>query len=334
MIECNKLLREAGIEYEPSFLSLSEDAKLKVTDDALTGMMKFITDKYNALDFGEIEKSAGDIARFKYTGTIETNCETLHGIYKSSPDPGAEKYLEVVNSIQRVVGHLKDNRLRYSKLYKAGNGLVQLVYTSLVAACLYATGTLVSCTIRFVTTEKDTDCEVLYEEIPGSIKHVHIKNIMSAAKDIPTFDKMLDQIDAESRKPMRESVDAAIAIVAITAGLIILIPRIILLIREIIYSIYFSRVKTSDMLELQIDLIRTNIESLEAGRGNKKVIARQKKIAQKLEAWKNRISVKMDTVETAKSIQIRKENAELRVSASSASDVGPVPYASDSGIMI
>ena len=96
-----------------------------------------------------------------------------------------------------------------------------------------------------------------------------------------------------------------------------LVPRIIMMIREIIYSVYYSRVKVADMLELQADLIRTNIESLEAGRGNRKVIARQKKIADKLEKWKNRIALKMDTTETLKRAQQKKENASLKIDRNS-----------------
>ena len=66
-----KVLSETGIDVDrPLFRSLSEDAKFQVTDDVLTGMMKFITDKYNALDFGEIERSAGDIEKFKYRDSL------------------------------------------------------------------------------------------------------------------------------------------------------------------------------------------------------------------------------------------------------------------------
>ena len=99
--------------------------------------------------------------------------------------------------------------------------------------------------------------------------------------------------------------------------MILLIPRIIILIREIIYSIYYSRVKTAEMLGVQADLIRTNIESLEAGRGSKKVIARQKKIAQKLEKWQNKIALKMDTTEVAKKTQQRKEDQSLKIDQNS-----------------
>lgn len=316
-----QVLTEAGFDVTRSdFLFLSEANQVQVTDEALTGMMKFITDKYNSLDFSEIEKSAGDITRFKYYQLILENCQILREIYDSAKDQGADKYLKVVVSIEEVMRHLMDRRQQYTTLYRSGNGVVQLLYTSLVSAALYATGTLVCNTIRFVTTEKDTPCEVLYDEIPGAVKHIHIKNILSAADDIQTINKVLDTFSSSTtRAKMSESVTLSASTITIMAigGVILLIPKIIVLIREIIYSIYYSRVKMAEMLELQQDLLKTNIESLEAGRGNKKVIARQKKIAQKLETWKNRVALKMDSTETLKRTQERKENASLKIDRNS-----------------
>lgn len=313
-------LAETGISINRvDFNLLSEAAQLKVTDEVLTGMMKFITDKYNALDLGEIEKSAGDIRRFKYTTLIQENATMLANIYSESADKGAEKYIDVVKSIHTVIGHLDRFRTQYSTLYKSGNGMVQLIYTSLVAGCLYATGALVSNTIRFVTTEKDTDCEVLYDEIPGSIRQVHIKNILVTAKSINDFDRLIVTLYDRKEKPMTESITlASVATgVAIVAGVIYMIPKILMLIREIIYSVYYSRVKVADMLQLQSDLIRTNIESLEAGRGNKKVIARQRRIAEKLEKWKDRIAVRMDSTEALKKTAQKKEDSSLRIERNS-----------------
>lgn len=316
-MKCN-VLQESGIDINArTYNYLSEAAQLKVTDDVLTGMMKFITDKYNALDFGEIEKSAGDISRFKYAGIIQDNAETLNNIYTNSSDPGAKKYVEVCIAIRHVFKHLQDRRRDYADLYKSGNGVVQLLYTSLVAGCLYATGTLISNTIRFVTTEQNTDCQVMYDEIPGTIKHVHIKNILAASNDIDTFDKLLDEYIKNAKRPAKaatnESVGAITTAIIAIGAVILLVPRILWLIREIIYSVYYTRVRISDMLQVQVDLINTNIESLEAGRGNKKVIARQKKIADKLTKWQNFIAVKMDSTGSLVSVQKKQENKKLKV---------------------
>ena len=315
-----KVLTEAGIEVDKvSFALLDEANQVRVADETLTNMMKFITDKYNSIDFSEIERSAGDYMKFKYIGMIRDNLDMLSNIYISSEEPSAKNYIEVIASCQVVQEHLIANNRVYSVLYKQGNGIVQLMYTSLVAAIIYAIGTMVSNTIRFVTTEKDTDCEVLFDEIPGSIKHVHIKNIVAAAKNIDDFNKILNEFAKPSvRNNMNESITAAlIAKLAIPVVIIYLIPKVLWLIREIIYSVYFTRIRVSDMLGMQADLVRTNIESLEAGRGDKKVIARQKKIAQKLEKWKNKISVKMDTVEQLKRTQTKKEDSSMKIDKTS-----------------
>lgn len=316
-----KVLSETGIDVDrPLFRSLSEDAKFQVTDDVLTGMMKFITDKYNALDFGEIERSAGDIEKFKYKDMLYENIETLSSIYSNASDTGATKYLEVCTAVRNVLNFLREYRNEFRTQYQAGNGMIQLLYTSLVAGCIYSVGILVSNTIRFVTTEQETDCQVLYDEIPGTIKHVHIKNILAASNDLATYEKLLRTYGQRgTQQAMHESISAgAVAAVVLGIGAVImLIPRVLVMIREIIYSVYYTRVKVADMIAVQVDLINTNIESLEAGRGNKKVIAKQKRIVDKLVKWQNRIAVKVDTVNTMVAMQKKRENTSMRIEQNS-----------------
>lgn len=327
-------LIECGFEVNKSdFIFLDEANQVQITDEALTGMMKFITDKYNSIDFGEIEKTAGDYNRFKYAKMLETNLRTLRSIYEvaAETDKGAEKYLEVITNCFSVIDLLLYKRNAFTTLYKSGNGIVQLLYTSLVSGLIYCIGILVSNTIRFVTTEKDTDCEVLFDEIPGTIRNCHIKNIQFAAKSRDDFVKYLDScMNRLESRTVNESITLGATLVGIGIGLYLL-PKVIVLIREIIYSIYCTRTKISDMLAVQQDLIKTNIESLEAGRGDKKVIARQRRWAEWLEKWKNRFAMKADTVDNLKRAQMKKENAALRIDKNS-----PLmnPDESTSGILL
>lgn len=327
-------LIECGFEVNKSdFIFLDEANQVQITDEALTGMMKFITDKYNSIDFGEIEKTAGDYNRFKYAKMLETNLRTLRTIYEvaAETDKGAEKYLEVITNCFSVIDLLLYKRSAFTTLYKSGNGIVQLLYTSLVSGLIYCVGILVSNTIRFVTTEKDTDCEVLFDEIPGTIRNCHIKNIQFAAKSRDDFVKYLDScMNRLESRTVNESITLGATLVGIGIGLYLL-PKVIVLIREIIYSIYCTRTKISDMLAVQQDLIKTNIESLEAGRGDKKVIARQRRWAEWLEKWKNRFAMKADTVDNLKRAQMKKENAALLIDKNS-----PLmnPDESTSGILL
>lgn len=332
----HRMLTEAGFTVQSGYFTfLDEATKLQVTDNALTEMFKLITDKYNSLDFSEIEKSAGDYTKFKYRSLIDENATTLYNIYSGSDDPGAAKYLKVIQSIRAIQSYLARRDDEISFLYKKGNGLVQVLYTSMVASMLYSLTALVNNTIRFVTTEQDTDMVVLFDEIPNSIRQVHIRNVMAVADDLDEIDKVIMNLyntakNGANTKVVSESVVDTLAIgTLVVAGIIYMIPKIVALIREIIYSIYYSRVKWSEALDVQIQLIRTNIESLEAGRGNKKIIARQKKIADKLEKLKNRIAVKMDAADSLSKVQQKRENVNLKIDASS-------PLASDNtvGLML
>ena len=323
--QCIKVLSEAGISVDRScFISLDEAVRAEITDEQLTGMMKFVVDKYNSIDFSEIERSAGNVAKFKYYDMIKENLDMLDNVYKSSDDPGAKKYMEVITACHKVLTHLMNMREEYSELYRQGNGIIQMLYTSEIAAILFCVGTLVSNTIRFVTTEQDTECQVLYDEIPGTIKHVHIKNVVAAANSTDDIVKYMNTVKSANKRTVSESVTGVLIGIGVGIGAaILLIPRLIRLIQEIIYSIYFMRVRVSDMLDLQAKLIKVNIESLEAGRGTKKVIARQKKIAQNLETWKSKIAIKTDTVEAMKNVQIQKEMKTLDVTKDTVASYTP-----------
>lgn len=327
-----KLLTETGLDVNRAdFMCMSEANQIRVTDDTLTGLMKFITDKYNSIDFSEIEKSAGDISKFKYLGTLMENLETLSNIYSSSTDPGAKKYVDVCTAIRVCLDHLQSLRREYNTLYKQGNGLIQLMYVSMISGAIYSMGALVSNTIRFVTTEKDTECQVLFDEIPNAIKNIHIKNILSAAGSIDKYDKIVKYYATNHSKPVNESVALAsvLGVIGVAGVVIMTIPAVINLIREIIYSIYYSRMKFSEMLKVQIDLLQTNIESLESGRGSKTVVARQKRIVNLLTKWMNKSAIKMDTTEQLVNIQKKKENSELKIDRNS-----PINEPVDSEILI
>lgn len=50
-------LEEAGVTVDKGYYAfLDEATKVTVTDKVMTDMFKFITDKYNSIDFSEIEK--------------------------------------------------------------------------------------------------------------------------------------------------------------------------------------------------------------------------------------------------------------------------------------
>lgn len=336
-------LEEAGVTVDKGYYAfLDEATKVAVTDKVMTDMFKFITDKYNSIDFSEIEKSAGDYKMFKYRQLVDTNLATLNNIYSSVSDPGAAKFLETTGQMYGIAEFLITHRDEFSYLYKKRDGITQLIYTSMVAALIYGVSALISQTIRFITLEDDSDLSVVYDEMNNAAKNIHVKNIKSAYSSLGNIEKYLSIVyrNKKNNAIKNESITLASliaafgnpvtgAIVGIGAAILI-IPRIVPFIREVIYSIYYSRVNIADMLSVQADLIRTNIEALEqSGRGNKKIIAKQRNIVKRLEKLQNLVAVRTDDAKSLTSRKINEENKTLKIDRNS-------PLAGDSmdGLLI
>lgn len=201
-----KVLTETGIEADYFAIHrLDEASGLRVADTILADMFKFITDKYNSLNFQEIEQSSGDYTKFKYKGMLDENLVTLQKIYQASDDDAASKYLKVVTDMRTIINWLIRRRGDVSYLYKKRKGSVQMIYTSTVAAIIYTIAALVSNTIRCVTVDKDADMEVLFDEIPSAYKNVHLKNVTSIASSIPEFDRFIDASLKDTRKNLMEA---------------------------------------------------------------------------------------------------------------------------------
>lgn len=201
-----KVLTETGIGADYfAIRRLDEASGLRVADTILADMFKFITDKYNSLNFREIEQSGGDYTKFKYKGMLDENLVTLQKIYQASDDDAASKYLKVVADMRAIISWLIRRRGDISYLYKKRKGSVQMIYTSTVAAIIYTIAALVSNTIRCVTVDKDADMEVLFDEIPSAYKNVHLKNVTSIASSIPEFDRFIDASLKDTKKNLMEA---------------------------------------------------------------------------------------------------------------------------------
>ena len=201
--EMVKTLKEAGIPADYYPISRLDEAKtMEVADSVLASMFKFITDKYNSLDFREIEQSAGDYMKFKYKKMLDSNLKTLEVIYTSTGDDSAKKYVDIVREIRDIEGWLIRRRSDISYLYKKRKGSIQMIYTSVVASIIYTVAALISNTIRYVTVDKNADLEVLFDEIPNAFKNIHIRNTRAIANSISEFDKFVNNMIEHEKKTL------------------------------------------------------------------------------------------------------------------------------------
>ena len=324
-------LAEADINVDRGFYAfLDEATKIQVTDKVMTDMFKFITDKYNSIDFSEIEKSAGDYKRFKYNQLIDSNLQVLENVYFNTTQEGSEKFIATVRQMRELIEFLIVHREEFSYLYKNKVGIAQLIYTSMVSSIVYAVSALVAQTIRFITLEDDDDLSVVYDEMNNAAKNIHVKNIQHAVNSLDSIEKYLSTVyrDKKNRLATNESITWASMVAGISSPVgiaaaaigatILLLPRIVPFIREVIYSVYYSRVNFAQAIGVQIELLRTNIESLESsGRGTKKIIAKQKNVVRRLEKLQNLIAVRTVDAQSMASRKIKEENRSLNIDRNS-----------------
>lgn len=317
---------------------LDEATAVQVADSILSDMFKFITDKYNSLDFKEIENSRGDYSRFKYRAMIDENLKTLLAIYRSSNDSGANKYRALISDINEIIKWLDANRKDISYLVMKRRGIIEVTYTTMVASVLFGVAALVANTIRAVTVDKGADLEVLFDEVPNAYKNVHIQNITNIAKSLPDFTQLLVSTrNYEKKHVMTEAARVedfanlltkgaaavsklapkgstrrkVIGAAAAVAAVVWAAPKIFMLVRQVIFVWYYSRATISEAIELNATLIKANIEVLENTGGSPKVITAQRAMMEKLQRLALVIANKSDRGEILAKREIARENDKL-----------------------
>jgi hypothetical protein len=326
-----KALSEAVNVKSIGLSVMNENQFNGLNENILAKMFESIGQKYNEIDFSEIEKSKGSFSKFKYNNLIFQNMQMLDDLYMNNTDPSVVAMAKYTSACRNVGSGLLNNEARFVAMYD--NPVVAVLYNTSVATLIYTTTLLLSTTVRFVTIDKDADIEVIIDNLPNAEKNIFLGNIVKLAaayeNDIPKF---LNEMEKATKKTISETAvidndpmvvnEAAITvplfILAIPAAMFAL-TKIIPLIRELIYGMYHIRVSIENALDYQIDLISANIEILEdrnlttpkEKRKYKRVIARQRKIVEKLDKIKKAVSIKFDVAENQAKKEIVKANREI-----------------------
>lgn len=311
---------------------LSEAQFHGMNENLLAKMFESVGQKYNEIDFSEIEKSKGDFRKFKYRNLIMQNQAMLEDLYSSNEDPQVQSMVKYTQGVAKIIKGMEENAVAFTDLYD--NSIISVLYNTSVATVIYATTLLLSTTVRFVTIDKDTDIEVIIDSLPNAEKNIFLSNVPKLAEayqsDIP---KMLVEVGKQKHKAISETavIDQdpfAINEAVFTVPLfLIVVPvvaialtKVIPIIREIIYGIYHIRVSMEQAIDYQVDLISANIEMLEdkslsdnskGKKKYKKIIANQRRIVNKLDKIKKAVSIKFDVAENQAKKDIVRDNREL-----------------------
>jgi hypothetical protein len=327
-------LADMGINRAALF-NLNEAATLKVSDEVLGKLFEAIGSKYNDIDLSEIEKSNCAYTNFKYFKLIEANVTMLADIYSNAGESKMKTYVDDIGSVH---AHMVNHVSKFSQC--ADLPFIQLTYNTIVATMIYSLTMLIQTTVRFVSSTDDVSYDVIVDSLPNGEKNVFFRNIkkINDSFNDKTIIKLLDESIKNKKQiikeayafdvdPMNESfvITSAMGMMMarILAGAVLfsIVFKIIPIIREVIYSIYYLRLHIEEAIEIQNSLITANIESLD-NRANAspkdkkrmmKISKRQSRIVDFLNKIKRKVSVKFDVADNLAAKNIKQEDSTLRV---------------------
>lgn len=301
------------------FSRLNEAGKVAVSDEMTTDLLKFISNKYNDMDFSEIEKSQGHYSKFKYADIIKENLDTLEDIYKTHD---SKIYDDYIVSCRTIINHLLEEERSYSQAFLNEIGFIQLNYTMMVSTLIYTVSTLVMATVRFISIDNDSEIEVIVEDLSKHSNYVFMNSSRKYAGCIQTGEmkKVLNAFIAADAKTKQANESFALTISTATLPMlaipviIILVWKLIPIIRELIYTIFFLRIKITDAINIQIELLNANIEAVDNGnaKNKKKIVAKQKRVVASLTALRNVFMLKVEKAEPQMRREIDSEDRELK----------------------
>ena len=256
------------------------------------------------IDFDDIPKSKGDIT--KYSG-YKSMVESLK-VLKDISIKYSHKIPEI-DIIEKSLDGIVANRNLFERGIKLNKDYIILQYNTLVMSCVIATSSLITSYVDYVKRVDKVEFTIINPKSnPGQIC---IENLSKFNKSVASgdFAKVMNGI-INSGKEGFTGTAAAISTVII-AGAIIGVTFM----RDIIYYVYYSRVKLAEylrvqalFLELNKNIINSQGYNMSADKKDK-VLKNQAELIVKLKDVADKIDVSDKLATSNMKTEIKKENS-------------------------
>ncbi|MDD3172198.1 MAG: hypothetical protein PHF63_00790 [Herbinix sp.] len=294
-----RLVLENATYKEKQKIYCMEQAELENIDNA---MMKTLYDsilKKSRIDFENIPNSKGDITAYSGYGPMMSTLDIIKRLLSVSSVSSSE-----IMEVENCIINLKNMKPVFERGFKMNNSFVQLLYCSMVASCIESTSLLSSAYIDFVKFP-----------INGSFKLKIAKENFSyvAFDSIKQFNKSV--ASGSMTKALKASdimvKESFIAVGGITAAVIIAVLSVIPVLRELIFYFFYSKMKISEYLDYQknlIELNETRIGKSSDIKDREKVIKKQNEMIKRLEGMSDKMRVNSVMSTKLSKDAIKKEN--------------------------
>lgn len=320
----NEFFDITDTETRKVLLAVNEADQNKVLVSLTSKLYDNVVDRVDDIDFGEIERTKGDIEKLPNFTTLHeclNNMARLLIEFKQDTKP--------VDTIAESVSDIIESKPIWTKAYAINAELPMITYNTIVLAIIEATSYMVSMCVEFVKSPSQDTMQIMIDRsaLTKSKGHLLFKNLESFndAYRKGQVEKAMTHIldETVSKKTIESSKKnfiggigfytggAAVAAVVGVAGLLFCIIPII---RELIFLFFYYRVKISDFFEVQADLLQVNSYNVQNNRldltkdERKKISNKQMKVAEDFRKVARKIAIDGVQAEKSASKDIKSES--------------------------
>lgn len=260
------------------------------------------------IDYDDIPKSKGDITKYSGYKSMVESLELLRNIALKS----AHKIPEI-DTVQKALDNIVAYRNIFERGIKLNKDYVILQYNTLVMACVIGTSSLISSYVDFVKKVDKFEFTIINPKSnPGKIC---IDNLNKFNRSVASgdFAKVMNNVISSDSEALTGT--------AMTIGVTIIAGAIlgVVFMRDIVFYVYYSRVKLAEYLRTQVlflelnqNIINSNSYNMPADK-KEKVLRKQSDLIKKLTNSANAIDVSDKMASNSMNIELKKENSSWKI---------------------
>lgn len=301
------LLKNATSFRDRNSIILMEAVEEERVDNVMVSKLyKLAIDKAH-IDFDNIPDTKGDITRYVgYTNMVDS-LALVRDLAKQS-----NTKIKEIDIVEQAVHSIVNYRAQFTKGFLIDKELIVLLYNLLVSACVEATSVIIASYVDFV--KSPTKVEFTIVKGANRMGHTSIQSLeqFNACVKSGDFSKVMNTV-ANDRENFLGSASAGLIPIMILGGLAMIVP----LLRELTYYFYFTRMKTSDFLKHQAQLLEINRDSVKNSNlppsKKKEVLKKQAQAAKTMTDFADKIAVDSRGTEKMVKNEIDKENKTITI---------------------
>lgn len=306
-----------------ALLSLNEGGENALLIKLTSRLYDHITKKITDLDFGSIPNSMGDITAIENYNQLLECVEVMRGILKQYNQPTKD----TIDIIEDAIKNVEKRKPQFELGFKLNKELPISIYCTTVLAIISSISLLIATSIEFIKDPKNDNFDISFKTT--SLRKSKDSLLFDSLKKFNESCKKGDMdnvLNAFNKAAANNMTGVEILAVVIAVPLLLRVALSILpYLRELIYFFYYSRVRISDYLSVQAELLQMNSYQVERNEmiddvERAKIAAKQRSIADKLNKMANTIEISEKSAETKAYNEIKADSKEKFTADSLESD--------------